>query len=66
MIAAAETEIENAEAGDSGSERPDLLSFQYFGDPGRWRELFSHTFVADPLNIAPGTALEIGPAAAEQ
>ncbi|ATG91710.1 hypothetical protein [Methylomonas koyamae] len=66
LIAAAETEIENAEAGDGGSERPDLLSFQYFGDPGRWRELFSHTFVADPLNIAPGTVLEIGPAAAEQ
>lgn len=65
LIAAAETELAEADtaADNSSSERPDLLSFQYFGDPGRWRELFANTFVADPLNIASGTVLEIGPAA---
>ncbi len=61
VISAAESDDES---GRGSGERPDLLSFQYLQDPGRWRELFNSTFVDDPMSIPSGTVLEIGQASA--
>lgn len=48
----------NAGPGFSGV-RFDLLANDALGSPLRWRELAEHNRVANPFDVAPGTALEV-------
>jgi Contractile injection system tube protein/LysM domain len=37
----------------------DRLAAQYLGDPSRWREIAKANGIVDPLNLVPGTPLQI-------
>jgi Contractile injection system tube protein len=40
-------------------ERPDVIAYQYYGDPGFWKNLLSFNNITDPLRIEAGALLRI-------
>lgn len=43
----------------TADDRLDELAFRYYGDPQLWRLIARYNDVPDPLNVAPGTLLNI-------